>query len=162
MTKISGGSADRRCKPLDQWPQQDRLRWQAALQPGDLLGEGSCRAGHSRFSNRAMEKGYGRWLAWLDTKDLLDDHVAPGNRITPDRVRAYVVDLEAENATGTVIARLIELKVMAAIMEPGRDWSWIYRRASSIRGRLVHRGLRHRRPERSEAPARSAGVNCRL
>jgi integrase len=82
-----------------------------------------------------MEKGYGRWLAWLDAKGLLDDHVAPGNRITPDRVRAYVVDLEAENATGTVIARLIELKVMAAIMAPERDWTWIYRMASSIRAR---------------------------
>jgi integrase/recombinase XerD len=143
MTGISSGGVARRCKPADQWPQQDRLRWQAALQPGDLLEEGGCRAGHSRFSNRAMEKGYGRWLAWLDAKGLLDDHVAPGNRITPDRVRAYVVDLEAENATGTVIARLIELKVMAAIMEPGRDWSWIYRRASSIRGR--HKPARPKR-----------------
>jgi hypothetical protein len=90
-----------------------------------------------------MAKGYGRWLAWLDSKGLLDGQVAPGDRITPDRVRAYVGDLEAQNASGTVIARLIKLKVMAAIMDPGRDWSWIYRFASSVRVR--HKPARPKR-----------------
>jgi len=35
----------------------------------------------------------------------------------------------------TVIARIIELKVTAAIMDAERDWSWIYRFASSMRAR---------------------------
>jgi len=90
-----------------------------------------------------MVKGYGRWLAWLDSRGLLDAQAAPGDRITPDRVRAYVGYLEAENASGTVIARLIELKVMAAIMDPGQDWFWIYRMASSIRAR--HKPARPKR-----------------
>ena len=90
-----------------------------------------------------MEKGYGRWLACLDSRGLLDSQVAPGDRITPDRVRAYVGHLEAENASGTVIARIIELKVMAAIMDPGRDWSWIYRFASSMR--VQHKPARPKR-----------------
>jgi hypothetical protein len=91
-----------------------------------------------------MVKGYGHWLAWLAAKGLLDGRVAPGDRIiTLDRVRTYVADLERENATGTVIARLIELKIMAGIMEPGRDWSWIYRRASAIRAR--HKPARPKR-----------------
>jgi integrase len=90
-----------------------------------------------------MEKGYGRWLAWLDDGSLLDDQVAPGDRITPDRVRAYARDLEAENATGTVVARLIELKVVAAIVDSGRDWSWIYRFASGVRTR--HKPARPKR-----------------
>jgi hypothetical protein len=110
---------ERRCTPVEEWPQRDQLQWQAALQPGDLLEPSGYRAGHSRFSNRAMVKGYGRWLAWLDANGLLDGRVGPGDRITRDRVRTYVTDLERENATGTVIARLIELKIMAGIMEPG-------------------------------------------
>jgi integrase/recombinase XerD len=144
MTTTSpDGAAERRCKPIEQWPQRDQQGWQAALQAGDLLEEGGCRAGHSRFSNRAMVKGYGRWLAWLDARGLLDDQAVPGDRITPDRVRTYVADLEAENASGTVIARLIELKIMATIMAPARDWSWIYRRASLIRAR--HKPARPKR-----------------
>ena len=90
-----------------------------------------------------MVKGYGRWLAWLDSGGLLDALVAPGDRITPDRARAYVDHLEAENASGTVIARIIELKVTASIMDPERDWSWIYRFASSVRAR--HKPARPKR-----------------
>jgi integrase/recombinase XerD len=82
-------------------------------------------------------------LAWLDTRGLLDEQVAPGDRITPDRVRAYASHLEVENASGTAIARLIELKVTAAVMDPRRDWSWIYRMASSIRAR--HKPARPKR-----------------
>jgi integrase len=134
---------ERRCRPINQWPQLDRQCWQAVLQAGDLLEQGGCRAEHSRYSNRAMEKGYGRWLAWLDSRGLLDDRVAPADRITPDRVKAYAEHLEGENASGTVIARLIELKVTAAIMDPGRDWSWIYRGASAIRAR--HKPARPKR-----------------
>ena len=74
-----------------------------------------------------MVKGYGRWLVWLDSKSLLDEEVVPGDRITRDRVRRYIGHLEAENASGTVIARIIELKITAAIRDPERDWFWIYR-----------------------------------
>jgi integrase/recombinase XerD len=42
-----------------------------------------------------------------------------------------------------VIARIIELKVTASIMDPGRDWSWIYRLASSMRVR--HKPARPKR-----------------
>src|SRR6266481_4404349 len=133
MTTTLSSAAGRRCEPPDQWPQWDRRQWESALQAGDPLEQGGCRAKRSPFSNRAMAKGYGRWLAWLDSKGLLDAQDAPGDRITPDRVRAYVGHLETENASGTVIVRIIELKVMAAVMDPGRDWSWIYRFASSMR-----------------------------
>jgi integrase/recombinase XerD len=143
MTTISLSGVERRCRPLDQWPQSDRRQWQSALRAGDLLEQGGCRAKRSPFSNRAMEKGYGRWLAWLDSRGLLDAQIAPGDRITPDRVRAYVDHLEAENASGTVIARIIELKVTASIMDPRRHWSWIYRFASSMRVR--HKPARPKR-----------------
>ena len=135
----------RRCRPVEQWPSRDRQRWQMALQAGDLLEQGGRRAQHSSYSNRAMAKGYGRWLAWLDSRNWLDDRVGPADRITPHRVKVYAADLQGENASGTVIARLIELKVMAAIMDPGREWSWIYRMASAIRARhQPARPKRHR------------------
>jgi hypothetical protein len=123
-------STPRRCTPVDKWPEQDRQSWQAALQPGDLLEEGGCRAERSRYSNREIEKGYGRWLDWLDSGGVLDADIAPGDRITRRRVKAYAKHLEGENASGTVIARLFELKVAAVIMDPEREWSWIYRIAS--------------------------------
>jgi hypothetical protein len=153
MTRTLSNGVERRCRPLAQWPQWDLCQWQSALQAGDLLEQGGSRAERSRFSNRAMEQGYGCWLNWLDSGGLLDTQVAPGDRITPDRVRAYVGHLEAENASGTVVARIIELKVTAAIMAPERDWSWIYRLASAIRTR--HKAARPKRHRMSRCGPRS-------
>jgi integrase len=143
MTPIPTSGNERRCKPVEDWPQHDRQLWHAALQGGDLLEEGGCRADHSQYSNREIEKGYGRWLTWLDGNGPLDAEIAPGSRITPGRVRAYAAELEARNASGTVIARLIELKVMATIIDRGRDWSFICRIAASIRAR--HKPAREKR-----------------
>jgi integrase/recombinase XerD len=143
MTTNSQYEEERICKPLNRWPERDRQHWQAALMPGDLLEQGGCRAECSWGSNRTMMRGYGRWLTWLDSRGLLDDQVAPGERITRERVRAYASDLEEKNASATVIDRLVELKVVAAIMDPGRDWSWIYRVAAPIRAR--HKPARPKR-----------------
>lgn len=143
MTANARHEEEQICRPLNRWPARDRQHWQAALTAGDLLEQGGCRAEHSPVSNRKMMRGYGRWLTWLDSRSLLDDQAAPGERITRERVRAYACDLEEKNASGTVINRLVELKVVAAIMDPGRDWSWIYRVAASIRAR--HKPARPKR-----------------
>jgi integrase/recombinase XerD len=143
MTTNAQHEEERICRPLNRWPARDRQHWQAALTAGDLLEQGGCRAEHSPVSNRKMMRGYGRWLTWLDSRSLLDEQVAPGERITRERVRAYASDLEEKNASVTVMNRLVELKVVAAIMDPGRDWSWIYQVAASIRAR--HKPARPKR-----------------
>src|SRR2546423_10158193 len=82
-------SDERRCRPINQWPQPDRQRWQAALQTGDRLEQGGCPAEHSRSSNPGMEKGYSRWLALLDIRGLLDERDAPADCIMTDRGDVY-------------------------------------------------------------------------
>lgn len=37
MTCILHRDPDRRCKPLHEWPEVDRLLWLAALVPGDFV-----------------------------------------------------------------------------------------------------------------------------
>ena len=140
MTKILHRDADRRCKPLDEWPAADRALWQAALMPGDLFDDGGARAGHSEISNRNAVYGYGRWLTWLDRHGLLDAANPPADRITAARVQVYVADLEQHNSTQTVLNRLQELHAVAVVMDPDRNWSWIHRVHSYVRTR--HRPAR--------------------
>ena len=68
----------------------------SSLIGGDVLDEGGPRAGFTENTNRGIVYGYGRWLQWLDRQDLLDPTSPPGDRITPDRVRAYLADLRAK------------------------------------------------------------------
>ena len=144
MTKILHRDPDRRCKPLQEWPAADRDLWQAALVPGDLFEDGGSRARHSPFSNRKAVDGYGRWLTWLDRQGLLEMTTAPADRIIPARVIAYVADLEKHNATLTLLSRLEELRAVALVMGPDRDWRWLNRLHSQIRVR--HRPARPKRP----------------
>jgi len=144
MTRILHLDPDRRCKTLEEWPPDDRNLWQAALVPGDVLEDGGARAMHSEYSNRNAVYGYGRWLTWLDRQGLLDPTSVPADRVTPVRVKTYIADLEKHASTQTLLNRLQELRAVAGVMGPDRDWRWLNRMYDRIR-------FRHRpaRPKRS-------------
>jgi integrase/recombinase XerD len=106
-----------------------------AVQPGDLLEPGGP-AGHwSPSSRRKISSGYGRYLAWLSAKGLLDPCCAPGDRVTKEFVTAYVEDLAAHNRGYTVLCRAQELYDAIRAMAPDRDWAWLRRIGSAIRSR---------------------------
>jgi integrase len=128
---------DRRGMPVAEWPLGDRDAWQAALTPGDILDEGGIRARYTPETNHKLAKNYGRWLTWLSRRGLLDDHTSPAERITPERVKAFVADMAEINATGTVLARLQALYEMARLLDGGRDWRWIRRIEARVRARHV-------------------------
>src|SRR5215471_10379402 len=87
-------SPERACLKRERWPEADRRLWEDALQPGDALEPGGTRSRYAAISNRKAERGYGRWLTWLATQGALDSAEAPADRITHERVAAYVKDLE--------------------------------------------------------------------
>jgi integrase/recombinase XerD len=138
-----GKAPERACMPIASWPAADRALWRAACTPADILafdGEG-VRAQHSQVSNRKAEKGYGRWLTFIKMSEPGAMTLSPETRITPQRVAAYVGQLESlGNGTQTIIARLQELGEVAKIVGPARGWGFINRISSKIRAR--HRPVR--------------------
>jgi integrase/recombinase XerD len=132
-----GKAPERACLPLEQWPDEDRKLWQAACAPADPLDEHcGARAQHSATANRNVEKGYGRWLTFLHRTDpaCLDD--VPANRITPERVQAYVACLVGlQNSTAAILSRLKELGAAAKVMGPAQDWRFLNRLSSKVRAR---------------------------
>jgi integrase/recombinase XerD len=134
----------RRRKKVADWPARDRDAWTAALFPGDILDEGGARAHHATSPNDCVAQGWGRYLFWIENQGLLDVQQGPANRIVSGQVRDFVVDLEKTGvATGTALGYLMGIQVIAKISDPQRDWSWIKRIASSIRGR--HKQARQKR-----------------
>ena len=97
---------------------------------------GGARANHATATNYKAEKGYGRWLTFLQIADPICLTDAPALRITPERVRRYVDSLIClGNSTATIIARLRELGEVARIMGPDKSWSFINALESRIRAR---------------------------
>jgi len=106
---MSGGpygrakAPERTCLKLKDWPPEDRRPWQAACTPTDPLSDDEgARANHSVMSNRKAERGYGRWLTFLQNIDPASLAQAPALRITKKRLGAYIENLiNLSNSTAT-------------------------------------------------------------
>jgi hypothetical protein len=61
--------------------------------------------------------------------------VAPADRITPQHVQDYVVNLRCENADFTVLCRIQELYDAIRVIAPDRNWTWLRRVQNALRSR---------------------------
>lgn len=123
---------ERRCLPLHQWPMRDRLAWKLGRQPGDIL-DGAGAASHWKPKTvRTVVAAYGRWLKFLTLQDELDRDQNPANRVTNDRLRAYIALLQAQVGPNTVRNRIRDLAGALRVMCPGTDQSALYRLARRL------------------------------
>jgi integrase len=114
------------------WPPADQAMWHAAIAEGDILdGAGPCADWAPTTRNNAR-KAYGYWLCWLEENGDLDTEAAPLDRLTPERVAAYVSSLEARVAPSSVFAYVLDLLRYVKRVSPERDWAWL----SNIKNRL--------------------------
>lgn len=117
----------RRCLQVDAWPELDQRAWEAALEPGDIL-DGTVGAGFhwAAETREKYRKGYGRWLTFLTRTGFLDPNEPPAARATPERVRAYIAELNAQNVgSWTLWGRLAELLAALKGMDPQADLAWL-------------------------------------
>lgn len=119
---------------IEQWPDNDRKRWQASLSSDDPFSDTADRSELRAISNCKVEKGYGRWLSFLTRchTELLTQPA--GDRITPPTVNSYVEELRAcGNGDRTIMNRLQELYTMAVTIVPAGSFSFIHRIEAKIR-----------------------------
>jgi integrase/recombinase XerD len=118
----------RRCLKVHEWPEVDQQLWHEILRPGDIL-DGTVGTGFhwSEATREKYRKGYGRWLTFLITTSQLDRDAHPIERITPERISAYMDDLHETIASWTVWGRIAELLAVAKAFAPDPDWSWLRR-----------------------------------
>ena len=126
MTAAPGGSHPR-CLPLAAWPAADRLGWQQATAKGNLLLDDGPGAALRPNTLRRHRSSYGRWLASLADRGRLDPDLPAGARATPAAIAAYVAELQAHNAPGTVLVRLQSLAVVLRWLAPEQERPWLQR-----------------------------------
>ncbi|MEL7471577.1 MAG: tyrosine-type recombinase/integrase [Pseudomonadota bacterium] len=117
----------RRCLTVDLWPEGDRVAWERAMAPGDVL-DGTVGPGfHWRDQTREKyRKGYGRWLTFLVMQGWLEPDVCAADRITPERVRLYCDELISQDVgSWTLWGRLAELLAALKAMAPEYDFNWL-------------------------------------
>jgi integrase/recombinase XerD len=113
--------------PFVLWPLVDQTRWNEAIAPGSILDLGGGRAASwSQVTRRTLIKAYGRWLAWLDSREDLDPAQEPGHRITRERIAEYAASLAKTSENLTVWSYLQGLATMYEILEPTHDTGWLW------------------------------------
>jgi hypothetical protein len=122
---------------VELWPEADRRAWLAANTASEDPWDHDGAALNVRAITRGNYAGvYGRWLAWLDSTGQLSADELPGQRVTRERVRAWMRHMHGCGRKGSVIKLyLISLHAMIGLIAPGTDSRFIMHPG----GRSLHR-----------------------
>ena len=122
--------------PADEWPHADREVFDAAYEPGDMFDETAGPGAHlAEGTRRMIGTTYRRWLGFLKANYADDLLMAPGQRITPERVRAFINHLGTETRASSVAFAGHNLYQAARLIVPTTDWAWL----RSLKSRLLSR-----------------------
>ena len=124
--------------PINDWPAPDLAMWQAVITDGDILDGQGPGANWAPSTKANTRKAYGYWLHWLGTNGLLSEPTHhPIDRITPERIKAYIDDLEDNTAPLTRFVYILDLLRFVQVVPSKNTWDWLKR----IKNRLWARAI---------------------
>lgn len=109
---------------FEQWPNGDRALWLRVTRSGHILDEAGPGSHWRLGTQRILIRNYGLWLAFLQCSSVNLGSEEPHARLTPDRVRRYILTL-SDCAASTQAGALRALVVLMVLASPERDWSWL-------------------------------------
>jgi integrase/recombinase XerD len=111
--------------PFNDWPAEDRIRWEWAFKTGDRFDESGPGAHLAETTRRVQRESYGRFLGFISThhQDLM--HLPPDARIDRLLVADYVAWRRTSCGDVTVAIDLDHLRGALKLICPGVDWSWL-------------------------------------
>jgi integrase/recombinase XerD len=128
--------SDLRILPIEDWPALDRSLWARGVEPRGLFERGGRGADWSEHSRRKTAGGYGFFLCWLQAQSAWNPEAGPTDRVTRDRVVAYVAELRRDCAPYTVLCRVQELYDAVRVMAPEADWGWLVQIYRALRAQV--------------------------
>ena len=116
------------------WPAPDRALWENGIAPKGLFESGG--AGASGPSAPGANGSRLRPLAVVAcNRGALRPDLGPADRVTEERVTAFVARLRAERAPYTVLCRVQELYDALRAMAPEAEWGWLARLYYALKAR---------------------------
>jgi integrase len=120
--------------PVNEWPEADRKAFQAAFEPGDVFDETIGPGAHlTEGTRRMIRTSYKRWLGFLKTNHVDELSKPPVDRITPERVRAFIKHLSEETRASSVAFVAHNFYQAARLIASTTDWAWL----RSLKSRLL-------------------------
>jgi len=112
--------------PFAEWPQADCDAWSRAFAASGFFDSRAV-ASHWRPKTRQQAQyAYGRWLAHLHARYPQALREAPDRRVTMDRVRGYLDELDARVRPMSIAAELQHLLLALGALAPHTDWARLH------------------------------------
>ena len=119
--------------PFTQWPIEDRRRWEAAFQSGDLFDENGAGTRLAAATRHTRLESYGRFLGFLSAKHLKLMTFPPEERIDRRMAAEYVAWRRRSCGDISLAADLGSLCGTLKLLCPNTDWSWLQSIANRTR-----------------------------
>jgi len=118
---------------LEEWPIEDRAKWQDATQAADLFDHPGSASHLGSRTLKGLIDCYGRWLGFLRSIDphLLELPVA--ERVTPARLEDFCRVLAETNSARGGAAVLHKMRHVLLHLAPGADWDWLHAIAKRLK-----------------------------
>jgi integrase/recombinase XerD len=117
--------------PYNEWPLPDRLLWQRAFSEDDPFADATA-AHLSKATRERCLCSWRRFLGFLTKHEPSALDLTSSDRLTIERVRAFVIELTETNAPISVVSIVDALYSAARYMMPESDWGWL----KSVKSRL--------------------------
>jgi hypothetical protein len=94
-----------------------------ARRPAERLKRGGAASHMKDIRFRDLARRYGYFLDYVQRTEGLDLSAAAAAYVTPDRVNAFVAELQARVGSVTVYGSIYKSCRMAQVLDPTRDFS---------------------------------------
>src|SRR5262245_9221374 len=111
--------------PYGQWPAADRFLWERAMASDDDPFAGAAGARLANASRHNYLFAWRRFLGFLAIHEPAALELAPAERLTIERVRAFTAHLTKSNIPRSVAGVVAGVYNVARVMMPERDWTWL-------------------------------------
>lgn len=147
----------RKSLPFCHWPEEDQLGWQEALRSGDLFDTGPG-AHLAEATRQNLQNAWGRWLGFLLQVDTEALELPVAHRLTDNRLRAFVDQLDTTCSSASVSTLVAQLHQVARLLAPAADWGFI----GDLRSRLGRCATSSRHHHQVVSAERLVGLGFQL
>lgn len=117
---------------FDAWPEADKALWMTMTRRGHILDDPGALAHLSGASLTTLRESYAKWLAWLGTTDAESLLASPAERVTVERLHAWMEDA-AHYAPMSKLMLVDAVLRVTATTAPKADRKRVYRFRDHLR-----------------------------
>ena len=129
--------------PFEAWPEEDRIRWNAAFKAGDPFDECGPAAHLAERTRQDLYYRYGCFLGFVTTEHPYLLALAPADRLSPSLISQYVTVRRQSCSERTVASDLRKLRAALQLVCPTSNWSWLLEIAKRIEAQAPPKPERH-------------------